>query len=138
LSELRKLLLSEQRADEGLLTDLLKGLALLDQTKRQVVLTPAGLKLAGRARVLLVLAGQHAWKLLGGELEGDASISVKEIESQTKLIGNTLRPILKDLKDENLIEAAGKGRYRIPVHALPVVPVEIAARRPTGTRSGKH
>ena len=126
---LKRLLVSEQQLTEEILDQLLSDYVRLVHETRRVTLTPAGGALTGRAKVVLVLAAQHAWRFLAPDEEQDTSLPIREIEQLTGLPGNTLRPILKDLTDRRLLESTGKGVYRLPAYALTYAAAEIGSPR---------
>lgn len=122
---LKKLLVSEEKVTEEVLERILGDFVRLAQDTRKVIFTPSGAHLPARPKVLLVLAAQHAWRFIQPGGEGDPTLTVAEIGAQTGLPGNTLRPVLKQLKDSRILEIPSKGVYRLPPHSLPQVEREI-------------
>lgn len=126
---LKDLLVSEQTVSEELVEEILEGNARLASDTQKVLLTPEGSRLPARAKVLLVLAAQHAWRFVAPGHDGDISLTVKQIQEQTGLPGNTLRPALKGLKEAYMIESPSEGRYRLPGHALHHALAEVNKRK---------
>lgn len=121
---LKDLLVDEQQVSESLVEEILAGNARLARDTRRVLLTPEGARLPARAKILLVLAAQHAWRFVVPG-QSDITLTVKEIQGQAGLAGNTARPTLKSLKDDHVIEPSSAGSYRLPVHALHYALAEV-------------
>jgi predicted transcriptional regulator len=115
---LKDLLINEEDVSEELVEEILSGSARLAGDTRRVLFTPEGSRLSARAKVILVLAAQHAWRFVSPSGEGHVALSIREIQDQTGIHGNTLRPTLKGLKDGRLIEASSPGAYYLPAHSL--------------------
>lgn len=136
---LKDLVVKEQEVSEELLEQILAGNAQLATDTKNVILTREGGQLTARAKILLILAAQHAWAFVSADEETDASLTVKQLEEQTGLPGNTLRPGLKALKDAHIIASPKQGSYKLPAHALHYALDEIErpkvdATGPRGTR----
>ncbi len=124
---LRDLLVTEQKVTEEQLGRVLAGYVLLAEDTRRPILTPVGVRLPGRLKVLLVLATQHAWRFVRPGEERDTSLPIAAIAEFSGLPGNTLRPILKDLKDAHILESPATGTYRLPGHSLNYLEGELEA-----------
>ncbi len=126
---LKDLIIKEEDVGEELLEEILRGYANLATDTRRVILTAAGRRLPARVRILLVLSGRHAWRFVAPGEERTTAMTVKEIQEQTGLPGNTLRPALKALKDAHVIEAVGTGEYTLPAYGLQQAKDEITKLR---------
>ncbi len=126
---LEKLLVTEEAVTEDVLERILADFVRLAQDTRRAILTPSGVNLPARPKVLLVLAAQHAWRFIQPVQKGNLALPIAEIGAQTGLPGNTLRPVLKQLTDSHILEPLSKGVYRLPPHSLPQVEREIEELR---------
>lgn len=93
------------------------------ENKVEIALTDDGEKLTARQKILAFLAGRKAAALKGLiEKEG---IAPKDIESQTGILGGTLRPLLGKLRDERLVVNDPDGGYLIPNFAVKKLQSEL-------------
>jgi hypothetical protein len=106
---LKDLIVDHKQISEGLLENILRGKVELIKEGEGVNLTEEGNSFPNRIRVLLYLCGKKAWELLTSK---EIRVSIKELERDLGIKGNTLRPILKSFKDSYQAEAE-KGKYRI-------------------------
>lgn len=106
---LEDLIIDRKQISKELLEKLLKGKVELIKENKGVNLTKLGNSFSNKIQVLLYLCGKKAWELLVSE---EIRNSIKELEKNLGIKGNTLRPILKELKDSYQVEAE-KGKYRI-------------------------
>lgn len=108
---LNDLVTNNQAISEELLERVLKGRVRLveDQEEREVSLTREVRNFPIKTRVLLFLAGGRAWELIKG---GNWDRSPSEMVEALSVLGNSLRPSLKELEDQFLVKSE-KGRYRI-------------------------
>ncbi|MFA6393689.1 MAG: hypothetical protein WCW25_02350 [Patescibacteria group bacterium] len=106
---LKNLIINNTEVTEDLLDKVLTGNVNLVKQGNSVVLTQQSNKLPNRERILLYLCGKEAWKLLE---KNEILVSLFELEKNLGIKGNTLRPILKSLKDEYKVESQ-KGKYFI-------------------------
>jgi hypothetical protein len=104
---LKNLIINDTEVTEDLLDKVLTGNVNLVKQGNYVVLTQQGNKLPNRERILLYLCGKEAWKLLE---KNEILVSLFELEKNLGIKGNTLRPILKSLKDEYKVDSQ-KGKY---------------------------
>jgi len=106
---LEDLIIDHKQISKELLEKLLKGRVELIRENKGVNLTRLGNGFSNKIRVLLYLCGKKAWELLVSE---EIRSSIEELEKNLGIKGNTLRPILKELKDSYRVETE-KGKYRI-------------------------
>jgi len=106
---LENLIIDRKQISKELLEQLLKGRVGLIKEKQGVSLTKLGHSYSSKIRVLLFLCGKKAWELLTSK---EIRVSIGEIEKNLGIKGNTLRPLLKNLKDSYRVESE-KGKYRI-------------------------
>jgi len=119
LDPLRALVVDAQRFNREKLAEVLKGRVWLDLQTASVHLAPeARPSLSSVKAVLLALLGQKALSLLDEKLS--EAMSPKVLEEVTGLVGNTVRPVLKKLREEGLVVRREQG-YAIHNPALHLV-----------------
>jgi len=106
---LEDLIIDQKQISKELLEKLLVGRVELIKEDQGVNLTKVGNSYSNKTRVLLYLCGRRAWEFLSSEVIRG---SIEELEKNLGIKGNTLRPILKELKDSYQVEAE-KGKYKI-------------------------
>jgi len=105
---LRALVVDAQRFNREKLAEVLSGRVWLDLQTASIHLAPEGRpSLSSVKAVLLALLGQKALSLLD-EKVSDA-MPPKVLEEVTSLKGNTLRPLLKRMREEGLIVKREQG-----------------------------
>jgi hypothetical protein len=109
-----------------------------DAGARKIVLTPQSKSLGNEARVLVYLVAVLGWQYVLDE-EWKPPTKPADLENELRIVGGTLRPILKNLKDAHLV-AVLDGHYRAQSANLDSIELAIAgemprtaARRPTRT-----
>lgn len=106
---LEDLIIDHKQISKELVEKVLKRRVELIKDSQGVLITKAGNNFSSKIKVLLLLCGKKAWSLL---TSGDILTSIDEIEKNVGIKGNTLRPLLKDLKDSYMVESE-KGKYKI-------------------------
>lgn len=106
----------EELLDRDLLARLLEGLVFVDLGRQKVLFTREAMRLNARKRVLLYLLGRKVLRALGGT-EIVEEVRPRDMEGPTGLKGGTIRPRLKELRDEGII-AQGENGYYVPVYNL--------------------
>jgi len=106
---LEDLIVDHKQISKELLEKLLVGRAELIKENEGVNLTRTGNNYSNKTRVLLYLCGKKAWELLSSNR---VNASIEELQKNLGIAGNTIRPILKELKDSYQAESE-KGKYRI-------------------------
>lgn len=106
---LEDLIIDHKQISKELVEKVLKGRVELIKDSQGVLVTKSGNSLSSKIKVLLLLCGKKAWSLLTSE---EVLTSIEEIEKNVGIKGNTLRPLLKDLKDLYMVESE-KGKYKI-------------------------
>lgn len=118
-SPLAKLFVDAQALDKELLANTLYPFARIyeDHGKLQVGFTKEGDALTVRERLLIFFLARKALHLEKG---ADEAITPKDLEAETGISGGTIRPILKQLKDERLVVQV-EGGYIARNHALQAI-----------------
>ena len=106
---LNDLVITNKKISKDLVEKVLKGRVELVREGNKVNLTKEGSKLSNKLKVLLFLAGGKAWELLDNVT---LSFSPNEMEQVIGIPGNSLRPILKEISDNYLVNNE-KGKYQI-------------------------
>lgn len=131
---LKDLIINQKRISEELLEKLLKGRVDLIKENQGVSLTKIGNSFPNRMKILLYLCGKKAWELLTSKEE---RVSIAEMERNLGIKGNTLRPILKDLKDSYGVESE-KGKYRILPKGIFMLEKELEQQGDEKEKKGKR
>lgn len=121
---LKDLIIDQKQISEVLLEKLLKGKVDLIKKNQGMGLTTIGNSFSNRTRILLFLCGKKAWELLTSK---EGWVSITEIERNLGIKGNTLRPLLKELKDSYGVESE-KGKYRILPKGIFLLEKELEQR----------
>lgn len=87
----------------------------INAEKAEVIFTVKGRGLKNKEKILAYLLARKAMHMKG--IIEDESIGPSDIERETGIKGNTLRPILGRLRDESIIRN-DNGKYYIHNHAL--------------------
>lgn len=113
----------EELLDKELLARVLEGLVFVDPSTRRVILTREARGLTARELIVVYLLGRKA---LAALTEGEfvEAASPKEIEGATGLPGGTVRPNLRRLYDDEIVETGDNG-YTVPSYRLPEAASEI-------------
>jgi len=106
---LEDLIIDHKQISKELLEKLLAGRTELIKENEGVNLTRISNNYSNKTRVLLYLCGKKAWELLSSN---KVNASIEELQKNLGITGNTIRPILKELKDSYQAESE-KGKYRI-------------------------
>lgn len=78
-----------------------------------------------KKKILVYLASRKAATILGLLDEEAEPQSPNEIESYTEIKGNSLRPALRELMEERLLEQSSDGRYSIPGSKIHTIATQV-------------
>ena len=106
---LEDLIIDHKQISKELLEKLLVGRVELIKEDEGVNLTRISNNYSNKTRVLLYLCGKKAWEFLNSR---GVNTSIEELQKNLGIPGNTIRPILKELKDSYQVESE-KGKYKI-------------------------
>jgi len=109
---LKDLIISKTEISEDLIENILKNNVQLIKENEEVYLLPPTKNLSGTTRVILYLCGKKAWSLI---LNKEITTSIVELSNNTGIKGNTLRPILKKLKDSKQVDSQNGKYYLLPM-----------------------
>jgi hypothetical protein len=129
---LKDLIASKASLEEGVIEGIVTEFARYDADHKAVVLTPEAQRLSVKARVLIYLVALQGWPYV---VDDPVPVEAKpgEIAENTGIVGGTLRPILKELKDRNVILERG-GRYSVRAASLQAIKAELGGSS-SGSRS---
>lgn len=110
---------------EEAIEGVVRGFITYDEAAREVVLTPEGMRLANRAKVLVYLTALLGWPfVIDAAVPTDAKPA--EIETATGIAGGSLRPLLKEMLEARLLSSTD-GRYAVRTTSLAAVAAELAS-----------
>jgi hypothetical protein len=125
---LKDLIASKSSLAEEVIEEIVGDFVRYDPDEKSVVFTPEAHGLSNRAKVLIYLVAIQGWPyVVDGEVPVDAKPA--EIEEQTGVIGGSLRPTLKELKDRNIISEKS-GRYSARSVGLQAIKAELNGDAP--------
>jgi DNA-binding transcriptional ArsR family regulator len=113
---LRRLLVKEENLNEKLLVETLKPYILIEENTGELVPMDNFTILPAEGKIIIAFLYLKAKKRLN--FSQSEKLKPKDIESLLGLKGNTIRPILKKLKEMQLVKADEEG-YWLPNVSLP-------------------
>ncbi len=109
---------------EEAIESIVRGFVTYDEEAHEVVLTPDGMKLGNRAKLLVYLTALHGWPFITST-PVPASLKPAEIEKVTGIAGGSLRPLLRRLLEERLL-TCHNGSYAARTTSFAAISAELA------------
>lgn len=120
---LKDLLASKTSLAEDVIEQIISDYVRFDPDHKEIVFMPEAHGLSNKSKILTYLVALQGWPYVLDEVVPvDAKPS--EIEEHTGIAGGSLRPLLKELKDRNIIAEKG-GRYSVRSVALRTIQAEL-------------
>jgi hypothetical protein len=111
---LQELLVESKEVDEKLLADILKPYAQIEKDTGELIPTETFSNLPAEGKVIVVFLYSKAKVRLG--FSSTEKLKPRDIENLVGLKGNTVRPILKKLKETNLLKVDEEGYWLPNIH----------------------
>lgn len=124
---LKDLVANKAALTESAIEEIVRPYLRYDIDARELVLTPEGASLKNEARILVYLVGNLGWRFVRDD-EGIVATKPADLEAALSIPGGTLRPVLKNLKDRNLVHSNDQG-YEVRVSNLDAVARVIAGEK---------
>lgn len=124
---LKDLVADSSKLTEAAIESIVEDYVRYDPGTYEVVLTPAGLSLGNDSKVLVLLVAISGWQYVTDEVR-PVDTKPAALERMTGIVGGTLRPVLKKLKDANLVTTTGDG-YAVRAANLDAVGRVVAGER---------
>jgi len=126
MSALEDLVVSSKEINRDLVAEVLSPFIRIDRDDCEIVPTSNWRLLSNDTKTLLYLTARKAMVALDMPLTQEAA-TPQEIERETGVIGNSLRPLLKRLLSQRLVTRE-HSRYLVPNHALSAVKNYISGK----------
>lgn len=114
MAELKDLIVDANELDETLLAEMLSPYVSIEKSSGMPIFRAAWHELTIRQKILIHLASIKAAVTCGIIDKEEEPQKPKSIESHTEIKGSSVRPTLRELKDEGLLSQTLNGTYFIP------------------------
>ena len=117
MTQLESLFVSGKEVDESLLVKILSPFLKIDQDSCCVVPDKRWLKANNEIKITLFLVARKAMKMRGLLIDNEGA-TPSEIGEETGLKGGSVRPRLRGLFEQKIINRTDDGRYFVPSYSL--------------------
>jgi hypothetical protein len=122
---LRDLVVSQAELTESQIEELIEPYIRYDVTTKRLVVLPPASELNNRQRVIAYLIALSGWPFVLPDDFPPIALTPAELSRALSIPGGTLRPILKQLKDERLIQE-NDGRYSVSHVTFPFLKQQLS------------
>lgn len=131
MTQLDALFVSGDEVDQGLVVGILSPFLRVDRDSCSIVPNERWLKVNNKLKIVLFLIARKAMKLRGLPIDNEGALP-SEIEEGTGVKGGSIRPRLKSLLEEKVINRTKDGKYFVPNYSL----MRIKAMMDTQVKEG--
>ncbi len=117
MEKLDSLFVSGKELDEELLVNILSPFLKIDQDSGSMVPNERWLKINNEMKIILYLVSRKARMVHKLKIDNEGANPL-EIEKDTGIKGGSLRPKLKTLLEQKIVDKADNSRYYVPNYSL--------------------
>ncbi len=117
MGELDSLFVSGKELDESLLVKILTPFLKIDQDSGSIVPNERWLRVSNEFRIILYLVSRKARVVRNLAIDNEGATPL-EIENATGVKGGSLRPRLKSLLTQKIVDKEDNSRYFVPNYSL--------------------
>lgn len=126
-NQLDELFVSGKEVDQELVAKILAPFLRIDRDSCSIVPNERWLALNNELKIIVFLVARKAMKLRDLLIDNEGALPA-EIEKETGLKGGSVRPRLRDLFEQKIIDKTGDARYFVPNYSLTKIKTMIERR----------
>ncbi len=116
-NQLDELFVSGKEVDQELVANILSPFLKIDRDSCAIVPNEQWLELNNELKIILFLVARKAMKFRGLAIDNEGALP-SEIERETGVKGGSVRPKLKELLEQRIINKTDDGRYVVPSYSF--------------------
>jgi len=116
-NQLDELFVSGNEVDQELIVKILSGFLKIDKDSCSIVPDKRWLEVNNELKIILFLVARKAMKVRGLSIDNEGALP-SETEEQTGIKGGSVRPRLKNLFEQRIINKTGDSHYFVPNYSL--------------------